>query len=104
MFALTRVAPLALAYFVTGWLGLQMPYAGSHITLVWLPTGIAVAALLRQRVAVERGGHRVRLARDVEQHRRDRAHDRVQRDACQQQRRVYTLLVRSNPSSRKIYQ
>jgi diguanylate cyclase (GGDEF)-like protein/PAS domain S-box-containing protein len=38
---------LACAYFVSGWLGLKMPYTGSHITLVWLPTGIAVAALLR---------------------------------------------------------
>jgi len=38
---------VTLAYVVTGWLGLQMPYLGQHITLVWLPTGIAVAALLR---------------------------------------------------------
>ncbi|WP_173066196.1 PAS domain S-box protein [Sulfurimicrobium lacus] len=42
-----RVVVLALAYFVAGWLGLQIPYVGSHITLVWLPTGIAVAGLLR---------------------------------------------------------
>ena len=42
-----KIALLALAYGVTGWLGLQVPYAGSHITLIWLPTGIAVAALLR---------------------------------------------------------
>ncbi len=38
---------LALAYFVTGWLGLMLPAFGSHITLVWMPTGIAVAALFR---------------------------------------------------------
>ena len=38
---------VALAYFVSGRLGLAIPYVGSHITLVWLPTGIAVAALLR---------------------------------------------------------
>lgn len=44
---LTRPLLLALAYFVTGWLGLQISYTGTHITLVWLPTGIAVAALLR---------------------------------------------------------
>ena len=43
----TRLVLLALAYAATGILGLSMPYAGSHITLVWLPTGIAVAALLR---------------------------------------------------------
>ncbi|MBI3222678.1 MAG: MASE1 domain-containing protein [Nitrosomonadales bacterium] len=38
---------IALAYFVCGRLGLAIPYIDSHITLVWLPTGIAVAALLR---------------------------------------------------------
>ncbi|MBI5431004.1 MAG: EAL domain-containing protein [Nitrosomonadales bacterium] len=38
---------LALAYFVSGRLGLAIPYLESHITLIWLPTGIAVAALWR---------------------------------------------------------
>ena len=38
---------LALAYFAFGRLGLAIPYVGTHITLIWLPTGIAVAALLR---------------------------------------------------------
>src|SRR4030066_967062 len=38
---------VALAYFVSGKLCLAIPYVGTHITLVWLPTGIAVAALLR---------------------------------------------------------
>lgn len=38
---------VALAYFVSGRLGLAIPYVGSHITLIWLPTGIAVAALIR---------------------------------------------------------
>ena len=47
MFALPRAALIGLAYLVTGWLGLQIPYAGTHITLVWLPTGIAVAGLFR---------------------------------------------------------
>ena len=42
-----RQCLLALAYFATGWLGLKTPYAGTHITLIWLPTGIAVAAVLR---------------------------------------------------------
>ena len=41
-----RIAILALAYLVTGWLGLQIPYYDSYITLVWLPTGIAVAAMI----------------------------------------------------------
>jgi diguanylate cyclase (GGDEF)-like protein/PAS domain S-box-containing protein len=44
---MNKIALVAFAYAVTGWLGLQMPYAGSHITLIWLPTGIAVAALFR---------------------------------------------------------
>jgi len=43
----TRLILLSAAYFLTGWLGLKIPFTGSHITLVWLPTGIAVAALLR---------------------------------------------------------
>lgn len=34
---------LATAYVVTGWLGLQMPMVGEHITLVWAPAGIALA-------------------------------------------------------------
>jgi integral membrane sensor domain MASE1 len=38
---------VALAYFASGTLGLMIPYIGSHITLIWLPTGIAVAALMR---------------------------------------------------------
>ncbi len=42
-----RIFLLALAYLVAGWLGLQIPSIGTHITLVWLPAGIAVAALLR---------------------------------------------------------
>lgn len=36
-----------LAYILTGKLGLLLPYVGSHITLIWLPTGIAVYALLK---------------------------------------------------------
>lgn len=38
---------VVLAYYATGKLGLVIPYVGSSITLVWLPTGIAIAALLR---------------------------------------------------------
>ena len=43
---------VAAAYVATGWLGLIIPYAGSHITLVWLPAGIAVAALFRWSSAI----------------------------------------------------
>jgi len=42
-----QVFAVTAGYFFTGWLGLKLPYFGSHITLIWLPTGIAVAALLR---------------------------------------------------------
>lgn len=57
-----RILLLALAYFTTGWLGLRVPYAESHITLVWLPTGIAVAALLRWGWAVWPGVYLAALA------------------------------------------
>jgi signal transduction histidine kinase len=36
-----------VGYFVSARLGLSMPYVGSHVTLIWLPTGVAVAALMR---------------------------------------------------------
>jgi PAS domain S-box-containing protein len=44
-----RIAAVAAAYVSTGLLGLALPYVGSNITLVWPPTGIAVAALVRWR-------------------------------------------------------
>lgn len=44
---IARLLLIALAYFVSGRLGLAIPYVDTHITLIWLPTGIAVAALLR---------------------------------------------------------
>ncbi|MBS4097622.1 MAG: MASE1 domain-containing protein [Sulfuricella sp.] len=44
---LAKIVALVTAYYAAGRLGLAIPYAGSHITLIWLPTGIAVAALLR---------------------------------------------------------
>ena len=43
----TRVIAIALAYFINGRLGLELAIVGSNITLIWLPTGIAVAALYR---------------------------------------------------------
>lgn len=42
-----RMLVVLFAYFVAGKLGLLIPSVGAHITLVWLSTGIAVAALLR---------------------------------------------------------
>ena len=37
---------IASGYYVTGRLGLAVPYVGTHITLIWPPTGIALAGLL----------------------------------------------------------
>ncbi len=48
----TRALLVLFGYFAAGWAGLQIPSVGSHITLIWLPTGIAVAALLRWGWAV----------------------------------------------------
>jgi diguanylate cyclase (GGDEF)-like protein/PAS domain S-box-containing protein len=47
MFVMTRLLILVSAYFLAGWFGLTLPFVGTHITLIWLPTGIAVAALIR---------------------------------------------------------
>ena len=46
LFAL-RFLAVAAAYYLTARLGLLIPYLGTHISLVWLPTGIAVAAFRR---------------------------------------------------------
>jgi two-component sensor histidine kinase len=43
---LLRNALVAAAYSVTGWIGLQLPYFGEHITLIWAPVGIALAAII----------------------------------------------------------
>jgi signal transduction histidine kinase len=42
-----RLITITLAYFITGRLGLELATVGSSVTLIWLPTGIAVAALFR---------------------------------------------------------
>ena len=42
-----RLLVVALAYYASGRLGLAVPQLGSHISLIWPPTGIALAALLR---------------------------------------------------------
>lgn len=44
---LGRLCIIALAYVLTGKFGLLIPDADPHITLLWLPSGIAVAALYR---------------------------------------------------------
>lgn len=38
---------LALAYYASARFGLAIPYKSAYITLVWLPTGIALAGMLR---------------------------------------------------------
>jgi diguanylate cyclase (GGDEF)-like protein/PAS domain S-box-containing protein len=42
-----RVVAVAFAYVLAGRLSAAMPLLAVHITLVWLPTGIALAGLLR---------------------------------------------------------
>ena len=37
---------VAFAYSTTGWLGLQFPYYGEHVTLAWAPAAIALAAIV----------------------------------------------------------
>jgi two-component sensor histidine kinase len=37
---------IAAAYFATGWLGLQIPAYGQHVTLVWAATAVALAAVI----------------------------------------------------------
>ena len=38
---------VGVSYFLAGILGLQIASVGSHISLIWAPTGIAIAGLLR---------------------------------------------------------
>ncbi|GAA0792842.1 sensor domain-containing diguanylate cyclase [Marinobacterium sediminicola] len=42
-----RFMMLALAYYTAGLVGLSVPFLDAHITLIWAPTGIALAALMR---------------------------------------------------------
>ena len=42
-----RLVAVAAGYYLTARLGLLIPYVGTHISLVWLPTGVAVAAFRR---------------------------------------------------------
>ena len=48
---LRRMLTVYLAYLAAAKLGLLIPYVGSHIALIWLPSGIAIAAILRWGVA-----------------------------------------------------
>ncbi len=42
-----RTALLVAAYYLSGRAGLTVPQFGAHVTLIWPPAGIALAALLR---------------------------------------------------------
>ena len=42
-----RFLMVAAGYYLSARLGLLMPYVGTHVSLVWLPTGVAVAAFRR---------------------------------------------------------
>jgi len=39
---ITQLIVVIAAYAITGKLGLMLPYVGSQVTLIWLPSGIAV--------------------------------------------------------------
>jgi PAS domain S-box-containing protein len=43
---LARIAAVAVVYFATGRLGLLLPIVQDNVTLLWAPSGIALAALL----------------------------------------------------------
>jgi len=43
---IVRSLVIALSYFLTGYLGLQLSFFGSSVTLVWPPSGIALAAMI----------------------------------------------------------
>ncbi len=49
---LGRFTIVALAYYVAGQVGLSVPFVDTHITLIWAPTGIALAALMRWGVSL----------------------------------------------------
>ena len=42
-----KIILVTLVYFASARLGLAIPYLDTHITLSWLPAGIAVASLMR---------------------------------------------------------
>lgn len=44
---LARLLLVFLAYFISGRLGLAFPYLPPSVSLIWLPSGIAMAALIR---------------------------------------------------------
>lgn len=44
---IAKFALVALAYFITAKLGTMVPYKESIVTLIWLPTGIAVGTIMR---------------------------------------------------------
>lgn len=44
---LVKWLAVASTYYLAARLGLLIPYVGSHVSLVWLPTGIAIAACYR---------------------------------------------------------
>ncbi|CAM3668987.1 sensor domain-containing diguanylate cyclase [Roseateles saccharophilus] len=49
---LLRALILGAGYYLAGYLGLLIPYVGSHVSLFWLPTGIAMAAYWRWGAAM----------------------------------------------------
>lgn len=46
MLLAVQILAVATAYFVTGWVGLQLASVGDNVTLVWPPSGIGLAAVV----------------------------------------------------------
>jgi diguanylate cyclase (GGDEF)-like protein/PAS domain S-box-containing protein len=57
---------VGLAYYLTARLGLLIPYVGTHVSLVWLPSGVAIAALMRWGGAMAAGVFAAAFAVNVE--------------------------------------
>lgn len=49
---IVRLLVVAASYYLAARLGLLIPYVGTHVSLVWLPTGIAIAAYTRWRAGM----------------------------------------------------
>ncbi len=52
---ITKNLLVMAAYLLTAWLGLSVPFEGDKVTLFWLPSGIAVAAIYRWGLGVMPG-------------------------------------------------
>jgi integral membrane sensor domain MASE1 len=73
------VLGVGLVYYLTARLGLLIPYIGTHVSLVWLPTGVALAAYLRWGAAMMPG---ILAAAVAAPHTAGKTSSRTCTDAC----------------------